>query len=104
MVLIHTCFALQHPLQLCKCGYSSCPVAAKTPLESLPRRFSRMAVLSWSSKFAKYTPAIVLVLGKYSNKISTFVSQNTVAITLPADGCVWNFSGLVTQALPTDDF
>ena len=31
--------------------------------------------------------------------ITPFASQNTVAITLPADGCVLNFS----QALPTDD-
>ena len=28
VVLIHT-FALQHPLQLCKCGLSRCSVAAK---------------------------------------------------------------------------
>ena len=34
-----TCFALQHPLQLCECGLSCCPVAAKHLLESLPRRF-----------------------------------------------------------------
>ena len=29
VVLIHTRFALQYPLQLCKCGLSRCPVAAK---------------------------------------------------------------------------
>ena len=34
-----------------------------------------------------------------------FASENTVVITLPADGCVLNFFGLGsrTQALPTDD-
>ena len=32
-----------------------------------------------------------------------FASQNTVAITLPADGHVLNFFVLGTQALPTDD-
>ena len=29
MVLVHTRFTLQHPLKLCKCGLSRCPVAAK---------------------------------------------------------------------------
>ena len=29
VVLIHTCFALQHPLQLCKCGLSWCHVATE---------------------------------------------------------------------------
>ena len=53
-----------------------------------------MAVLSWSNKFAQYTPVIVLLLGKKSNIITPFASQNTVAITLPADGCVLNFFGL----------
>ena len=36
--------------------------------------------------------------------IKPFASQNTVAITLPADGGVLNFLGSGTQALPTDDF
>ena len=34
------------------------------------------------------------------------VSQNTMAITLPVDGCVLNFFEVLnsgTQALPTDD-
>ena len=58
-----------------------------------------MAILIWSSKFAKFTPVIVLVLGKKSNIITPFASQNTVAITLLADDST--ASG--TQALPTDD-
>ena len=49
-----------------------------------------MAVLSWSSKFAAYTRVIVLLFGKMSNIITPFASQNTVAVTLPADGYVLN--------------
>ena len=30
MVLIHTCFALKHPLKLFKYGLSGCPVAENT--------------------------------------------------------------------------
>ena len=48
-------------LQVWTLALSCC---SKTPLESLPRFFRRMAVLSWSNKFAKYTPVIVLLLGK----------------------------------------
>ena len=35
-----------------------------------------------------------LLLGKKSNMITPFASQNTVGIALPADGCVLNFFGL----------
>ena len=66
---------------------------SSTPLESLPRRFSRMAFLSWSSKFAQYAQVIVLVLGKMSNKITLFVSQNTVAITLPTQNLTCELDG-----------
>ena len=62
-----------------------------------------MAVLSWSNKFAYYTPVIVPLLGKKSNTIMPFASQNTVAITLPAYGCVLNFFGLGDPGPPTDD-
>ena len=64
----------------------------------LPWRFSRMSFLSWSSKFTSYIPVIVLLLGKNSNIITPFASQNTVAITLPADGCGLNFFGLRDQS------
>ena len=36
--------------------------------------------------------------------ITPFASQNTMAISLPADGCVLNFFGLGDPGLPTDEF
>ena len=63
-----------------------------------------MAILSWSIKFACYTPVIALFLGKKSSKTTHFASQNTVAITLPADGCVLNFFGLGDPGPTTDDY
>ena len=65
--------------------------------------FSRLAVLSWSSMFTQCTPVIVLLLGKMSSIITHFAFQNTVAITLPADGCVLTSLSSGAQALPTDD-
>ena len=50
-------YSIHCNLQLWTLALSCC---SKTPSESLPRRFSRMAVLSWSSKFA--TPVTVLLL------------------------------------------
>ena len=38
-----------------------------------------------------------------SDIVTHFACQNTVAVTLPADGCVLNFFGLRDEALPTDD-
>ena len=94
VVLIHTRFALQHPLQLCKCGLSRFPVAAK----HLKRvylgvfhgwRFSAGLTSSHSTLQILYFSWV-----KKSNIITPFASQNTVAITLPADGCVLNFFSL----------
>ena len=90
MILIHTRFAIA-TLQVWTVALSC---YSRTPSERLPR---------WSRKFAWYIPVIVLLLGKKSNIITPFASQNTVAITLSADGCVFNFFGLGDPGLPTDD-
>ena len=55
-------------------------------------------------KFACYTPVIALFLGKKSSITTHFASKNTVAITLPADGCVFNFFGLGDPDPTTDDY
>ena len=49
---------------------------------------------SWGHSVLQTPALVVLLLGKKSNIITPFASQNTVAITLPADGCVLNFFDL----------
>ena len=101
MVLIHTRFALQLPLQFCKRGFSRLSCCSKTPLENLPRHVSRIAVLSWSSKFAKYTSVIAVLLGKKYNIITPFAFPKYCGHRLSSRWlCLELFW---PQALPTDD-
>ena len=93
MVLFHTRFALASIATLQVWTLANCSVIAKHLLRIYLGVFSRIAILSWSSKFAQYTPVIVLLLSKKSNIVTPFVSESTVVITLPADGCVLNFFG-----------
>ena len=96
VVLIHTCFAVQHPLQLCKCGLSSCPVAAKHLWRVYLGVFHGWRFSAGlTSLHSTSAPVIVLLLGKKSKILWPSPCQQMVAsLTSLASG---------TQALPTDD-
>ena len=51
VILIHTRFALQHPLQLASVD-SRVVLLHQNTFREFTSDFSRMAVLSWSNKFA----------------------------------------------------
>ena len=82
----HARFALQNPLQLCKCGLSRCPVTAKHLYRVNVGVFHG---LRFSAGPASLHNTLQLL---YFSWIIT--SQNAVVIILPADGCVLNFLGL----------
>ena len=82
--LARTDSAQRHPLQYCKCGLMHCPVGA----ESLWRVY--LSVFHRS----QFSAGRALFFARKSNIIMPCASQNTVAITLPAEGCVLNFFGL----------
>ena len=86
VVLIHIRFALQHPLQFWKCGLLRCPVAPKHLLRVYLGIFH-----GWRFSAGLASLNSIFLLGKKSNIITPFASQNTVAIILPADGCFLNF-------------
>ena len=103
MVLIQTTLALQHQLQLCRSGLLHCPIEAKHISRVYLSVFHRWRFSAGLASLHSSLQLLYFSWVKKSNITAPFASQNTLAITLPEDGCDLNFFGLGDQALPTDD-